>query len=546
MKHIKHIIIIRVMGIPSYFSFIVKNHHKIIKELSALNDRVDNFYLDCNSIIYDCVHKIDLDEIKDDMKSTIIINVFNKIEEYVNFIKPTNLLFISFDGVAPVAKLEQQRNRRYKSNYQTNMYNNIFTDKKIDKWNTASITPGTEFMKMLNEKIRKKFNNPAKYKLNKIILSLSDDYGEGEHKIFQYIRDTKEEHKNCTNVVYGLDADLIMLSLNHLPINNKIYLFRETPAFVNSINIELEPNKTYLLDIPELANTIIIDMNNGRIPTTEQGYNRLYDYIFMCFFLGNDFLPHFPSVNIRTTGIDKMFNAYCATIGMHEDENLTNGKVIYWRNVKKLVRFLADNEEDYLKTETHGRAKREAIKPPNKTMEDKWKLFENKPTYNRQREKIINVFNAGWESRYYKQLFDIEIDEIRKKQICVNYLEGIEWTMKYYTTGCPDWRWCYNYNYPPLLNDLIHYIPFFESEFIVNKPENPVNELVQLCYVLPRQSMTLLPEKLRIALLSNHDSWYKEDCDFIWAYCKYFWESHVDLPHIEIQKLEEFVCKTIS
>jgi len=533
------------MGIPSYFSFIVKNHHKIIKELSAFNDRMDNFYLDCNSIIYDCVHKIDLDEIKDDMKTAIIINVFHKIEEYVNFIKPTNLLFISFDGVAPVAKLEQQRNRRYKSNYKSNIYNNIFTDKKIDKWNTASITPGTEFMRMLNEKIRKKFNDPSKYKLNKIILSLSDEYGEGEHKIFKYIRDTKEDNINCTNVVYGLDADLIMLSLNHLPINNKIYLFRETPAFVKSINIELEPNKTYLLDIPELANTIIMDMNNGRIPTTEQGYNRLYDYIFMCFFLGNDFLPHFPSVNIRTTGIDKMFNAYCATIGMHEDENLTNGKVIYWRNVKHLVRFLADNEEGYLKTETHSRAKREAIKPPNKTMEDKWKLFENKPTYNRQREKLINVFHAGWEARYYKQLFDLEIDEIRKKQICVNYLEGIEWTMKYYTSGCPDWRWCYNYNYPPLLKDLIHYIPFFESEFIVNKPENPVNELVQLCYVLPRQSLSLLPDKLRMALLSNHDGWYKEDCDFIWAYCKYFWESHVDLPHIEIQKLEEFVYKTI-
>ena len=50
-------------------------------------------------------------------------------------------------------------------------------------------------------------------------------------------------------------------------------------------------------------------MNNNKKPTTQQEVNRLYDYIFS-FFLGNDFLPHFPSVNIRTRGIEILFNAY--------------------------------------------------------------------------------------------------------------------------------------------------------------------------------------------------------------------------------------------
>jgi 5'-3' exoribonuclease 2 len=135
----------------------------------------------------------------------------------------------------------------------------------------------------------------------------------------------------------------------------------------------------------------------------------------------------------------------------------------------------------------------------------------------------------------------LNIDDLRKQQICINFLEGLEWTMKYYTTGCPDWRWCYNYNYPPLLNDLLHYIPYFENEFIINKDPNPVNELVQLCYVLPKQSLNLLPTKLHDKLLEEHCDWYSADCEFIWAYCKYFWESHVDLPHIDISELELFV-----
>ena len=158
-------------------------------------------------------------------------------------------------------------------------------------------------------------------------------------------------------------------------------------------------------------------------------------------------------------------------------------------------------------------------------------------------EKHINPFKSNWQNRYYKCLFDIDIDEVRKKQICTNYLEGLEWTMKYYTTGCPDWRWCYNYNYPPLFSDLLHYIPVFDAEFVPNKKPAPVTELVQLAYVLPKQSLHLLPEKLYESLVLKHNDWYKADCEFVWSYCRYFWESHVQLPHIDIDELEKFVIE---
>ena len=524
------------MGIPSYFSYIIKNHAKLVKKLSNNTVIVNNLYLDCNSIIYDAVHNIDFTKLVVSDIETIINSVCCKIDEYIFQLKPNNIVYIAFDGVAPVAKLEQQRSRRYKSLYQNNISKSIFKDAKPDPWNTTAITPGTIFMKKLNECVRRKYNEPKKYNIDSFVLSPSDKYGEGEHKLFEFIRQFPELHKDKNTVIYGLDADLIMLSIHPLPVSENIYLFRETPHFIKSINSELEPDESYIIDIPELAKIITLDMNNG----VEQKINRVYDYIFLCFFLGNDFMPHFPSVNIRTGGVDKMMNAYKATIG-NTNEILTDGKKIYWNNVRKLVQHLANLEEENIKMETKVRDRREKQEMPDITPEDKFKRFDSIPQYERALEKYINPFKSNWQHRYYKCLFDVEIDETRRKQICTNYLEGLEWTMKYYTTGCPDWRWCYNYNYPPLFSDLLRFIPVFDATFVANKIAKPVSELVQLAYVLPKQSLHLLPEKLYNNLIKDHSDWYNADCDFVWAYTRYFWESHVELPNIDIDELEKYV-----
>lgn len=216
------------MGIPSYFSYIVKNHANIIRKFNN-TIRVNNLYLDCNSIIYDAVHNIDFTKLVETDIDTIIRAVCSKIDEYIALLKPDNTIYIAFDGVAPVAKLEQQRSRRYKSLYQNNISRSIFKDTKSDPWNTTAITPGTLFMKKLNDKIRSVYNNPKKYNATTIITSCSDECGEGEHKLFEHIRRFPDFHRELNTVIYGLDADLIMLSINHLPISTNIYLFRETP-----------------------------------------------------------------------------------------------------------------------------------------------------------------------------------------------------------------------------------------------------------------------------------------------------------------------------
>lgn len=562
------------MGIPSYFSHIVKSHRRIIKQFNN-SMKVDNLYLDCNSIVYDVVNHLDKQSINthiindnNDYNEYILNQVCISISNYISSIKPSEKVMIAFDGVAPIAKLEQQRNRRYKSWFQTQAFKKI--KNASDNWDTTCITPGTEFMKTLNRFVTRYFSNFKQFNVKEIIVSGSDEPGEGEHKIYEYIRINDVYHKTTTTVIYGLDADLIMLTLNHLHISKKMYLFRETPHFIKTIDNTLNPNELYVIDIPSLEEEIINHLMNVSSTNANANANQLtdcqrkckvFDYILICFMLGNDFLPHFPSINIRTNGIDILINAYKELF--KNNDNLTDGKIIIWKNFRKFISYLASNELKYLENEMTLRNKWERNTNTNRNRNNNnnrntnantqnnelEEQFMSLPIKNRELEKYINPGDNGWENRYYKVLFDIDIDDDRKKQICTNYLEGIEWTLKYYTTGCADWRWSYKYHYPPLLKDLLSYTPYFDAEFINNEghvKKAPVNEYTQLCYVLPRNSLHYLPKNIYDKLLHEYSHLYGLDYTFNWAFCKYFWESHVNLPHIDIKKIEQLVENSLS
>ena len=517
------------MGIPSFFSYIIKNHRNIIKEKTLL---VNNLYLDCNSIIYDSISKVDNFKSNDDFENILINIICNKISFYIKELSPTTNIFIAFDGVAPVAKLEQQRNRRYKSVIECKILN------KQDIWNTSSITPGTEFMNKLSKNIKKFFKNKNKFNVKNIIISTSEENGEGEHKIYEYIRNNPDYHKNTTTLIYGLDADLIMLTLNHLHIAPLIYLYRETPHFIKNIDDSLKPNKNYIIDIPLFSVILSKYLNNDKEPSSIQKKNRIFDYIFLCFLLGNDFLPHFPSLNIRTSGIESLMNAYRKIIG-NNNENLVNGSKIIWKNFRKIIIELANNEKELICQEYIKRDKQSNnIIKKNMKIDER---FNSIPLLDRSIEKYINPFENFWENRYYYTLFKINIDNERRKQISINYLEGLEWTLKYYTIGCVDWRWKYNYNYPPLLNDLIKYIPYFDTILILDNNNTSVSPLVQLSYVLPVKNLYLLPVKIQQLLLDKYKNIYTDTHNINWAFCKYFWESHIEFPHLSIEELENTI-----
>lgn len=527
------------MGIPSFFSYIVRNNSSIIKKIKS-DQIINNLYLDSNSIIYDSFHSIKkkYNGNKEEFELELIKKVCEKIEYYINEIKPNNRVIIAYDGVAPVAKMEQQRTRRYKSMLERKMKKVIYPDSENkEEWKTTAITPGTEFMTKLNELTEKYFKNSEKqYGLKEIIVSGSDKVGEGEHKIFEYLRNKKSHSSECT-FIYGLDADLIMLGLNHLPIAKHIYLYRETPEFIKSINSSLNPNESYVLDLPELSQAIVSTMNNGRKVNNKQQSNRLYDYIFLCFFLGNDFMPHFPAINIRINGIEIMINAYKKILG-NTNKNLTNGKEIYWNNVYELVSELSENEWNNIVSNNKVRerqSKRQYKKPEER--------YLNAPMLDREDELYIAPFIPNWQDRYYKTLFDSESTQEYRKKVSINYLEGLEWVMKYYTEGCIDWSWHYKYPYPPLLKDLVKYVPKWSVEFIKENNNKPVSPYTQLAYVLPKDSLKFLPINIYNQLIYKRGKNYKENCKLKWAFCRYIWEAHVDLPEIDIDELQDFILK---
>ena len=93
--------------------------------------------------------------------------------------------------------------------------------------------------------------------------------------------------------IYGLDADLIMLSLC---TGAEIYLLREDVYFG-----KVDTNSFLYLDIEELGEHLYNDIkysilermegeNDEEMPLEKQDI--VNDYICLCFLIGNDFLPH--------------------------------------------------------------------------------------------------------------------------------------------------------------------------------------------------------------------------------------------------------------
>ena len=513
------------MGIPSYFSYIIKNYPNIIRNLQYVQSiGLEHLYMDCNSLIYDAIRNNEYDpNQKTDFEERIIYQVIQNIKNIIAFIRPTKTIMIAFDGVAPFAKMQQQKTRRYKSQF--------MSDKETG-WNTSAITPGTEFMSTLSKYVYSAFMfNERYYNVKRIVVSCSDIEGEGEQKIVKDIR------SNCTKSdkisIYGLDSDLIMLGIFHLSYSQNIFVFREAPEFMKSsipIQVQNEESNLYFLDIYGLSESILTEMN-----CVISDKMRIYDYVFMCFLLGNDFLPHFPAMNIRTHGITALMDIYRLHIGSKNKYFISDTMIIQWNNVALFIEQIAKNEHQFLLNEYFVRDKWDKR---HWSHEEQPEILLNVPVIYREDEKYICPSEYGWEKRYYKTLFE---DDVSIKNICTNYIEGLEWVFKYYTSECPNWRWKYKYHYPPLFNDLVKFIPHFNMDFIKTPSNyNAFTPELQLSFVLPPKQLKLLPKSIHDFLITHYKEYYPERYEFKWAFCRYFWEAHPLLPEIPLELLEQW------
>lgn len=537
------------MGIPAYLSYIIRNYPGIVRAFSGGDGapKFNHMYFDSNSIVYDAYRQLQEEPNAVINDNTIIDKVILKIEHLIESICaaqqncPLNTIFIALDGVSPFAKITQQRQRRFRSSAAT-------TTDNTTSFSTIKITPGTEFMKLLTLRLTRHFSKfcggaaqrrEVKYSRSEVIISGSDIPGEGEHKIFQHIRENACGDADATYVIYGLDADLIMLSINHLYISQNIYIFRETPEFRDIASMKDVPYT--LLNISKLAKNI--ELHTGADAQS---------YIFLCFLLGNDFLPHFPALNLRTNGMDILLESYKKIIG--NSKLIKNGR-IQWRVLFRLLKYIASIEHELFieKTRDRDRQEKKYMHQPIREGDDPDLHI---PIIRRELEKYICPEEEGWETRYYRVLFDFTTfsgssaaaAQICAAQndisnICLNLLHGLEWTFKYYCGNCVDWRWKYNYHYAPLITDFIKYIPQFETDFFcAAAPRAALHPDIQLACVLPLKYLHLLPNYIREHIEKKYMSLYPqcEDIRYIWAYCRYNWESHLILPELTNEILDDF------
>lgn len=532
------------MGIPSYFSHIIRNYSNIIRGLQYFRqtDHVfHHLFMDCNSIVYDAVRDL-VDQYSpdttDEYEYSIIKQVVKRIQTYIKLISPNKSIFIAFDGVAPFAKMGQQRTRRYKSTI--NMYNGGDDANSPPAWNTSAITPGTTFMRKLSTEIYYEFNHAEhKYNVNNIHVSCSDHPGEGEHKLFDHLRKYPTLTENVA--LYGLDSDLIMLSIFNLNFCKNIYVFREAPEFLKSSIPVVNESKDELLflDTSSFSASILNEMN-----CIDHNYQRIYDYVFLCFLLGNDFLPHFPALNIRTHGIQVLLDIYRKSVGNRPGNFIiAEHKQIQWKNVNRIISEIAKCEHELLTIEYATRSKFDRRKFAESTKNDQNEIITNLPIIYRGVEHYICPSEAKWEERYYKCLFRNIRTNDYVKRVCTNYIEGLEWVYKYYSTGCIDWRWKYDYDYAPLFTDLYKHVPHFEQSFFSEKKSIntlPYSSSTQLAYVLPKPTLHLAPDKICSFIQRHYGELYPDTYTLQWAFCRYLWEAHPIIPEIPKHLLDQW------
>lgn len=513
------------MGIPHLYREIVKKDPSIIvNKIPACN----RLFLDFNGIIHNSANRIKSKYIENNnIEDLLFKEIIIQTNEIVSACKPSELLYIAIDGVAPLAKQHQQRKRRYLSAYTNQIINEFKDHNNIPylNWDSNQITPGTSFMINLNNYL-KEYYNTNKFDYT-VIVSGSDEVGEGEHKAIRYIKDQNLKQTNTEiDVIYGLDADLIMLTLT-CGVEN-IYLMREADPNFNYINIKrLRRNiSLYLYDSEDIC--------------------YMYDYVVICFLLGNDFLPNIPCLKLRFNGLTILCNTY-KEIYSKLQVNLVNYESnkykINYNFIKLLIETISKMEDKLMQEITIEYNKTNTNKPyasSSSPMEKLMSQIDDYPLKNKMTNLIDPVNNQKWRMSYYHYLFDDHTESTIKSSV-INYIEGLHWNINYYFNSEYSKTWHYSYNYAPCMTDLLKYISTIGANFAINFNDNHViTESMQLLMVLPPQSVNVIPDKLK-PYMQNIDygclHYYPKKFKLS-TYLKYFgWEMVPILPDINLNYL---------
>lgn len=572
------------MGIPAFYRWLTEKYPLItadvMEETPLLINGVsvpldtscpnpngiefDNLYLDMNGIIHPCFHPEGLPP--PTTYEEVFAAVFKYIDRIFSIVRPRKLLFMAIDGVAPRAKMNQQRSRRFRAARDAaDQALSIETDggivpeseegnlEQVKKLDSNVITPGTEFMDLLSSAlhyyIRLRMKEDLGWRGIKVILSDANVAGEGEHKIMSYIRLQRNLpgfDPNTRHCLYGLDADLIMLALASHEIHFSILredlgnastggksskekhrLMKrrklngdsdQVGKFAENIENHISGMKFQFLNVWILREYLAYDL---RIPDTTLKVDLervIDDFVFMCLFVGNDFLPHIPSLEISEGAIDLLMTVYkkeFAQMGGY----LTNSFEINLIRVEHFVQALGSHESAIFRRRNQMQKEREIrfqrISKRQQAFHSSKSLFDDGVSesskssvkletaplgQNRQNPRSVaikesNHFSSngtsavvdkiklgdeGWKERYYAEKFEAKSEDERdtiRRHAVFKYVEGICWVMRYYYEGVCSWQWFYPYHYAPFASDF-YGCDQLEIHFTLGEPFKPFDQLM--------------------------------------------------------------------
>jgi 5'-3' exonuclease len=404
------------MGIPLLFSYLSRRYKdsELLKKYIAECEECENLYLDYNGLIHKVINELTEKIEESDLMREIYTETINIFE----LVKPKKLMYIAIDGVAPRAKMNQQRMRRFKS---------AMGDTTESFFDRNKVTPGTEFMDKLSIYLKSKLKDYVKPLSIEIIFSDVNEKGEGEHKIMEYIRRNYATMKNDRNIIQGLDCDLVMLSMT---LDIKMKLLRES-------------SKGYIIfDVKQLRKFIMEDIieRTGKKLKEQRVLN---DFILITCLIGNDFITNLPTLKVKTNGINILLNVYSRLYKyriLNSDRYLMNeNKEIDLQLFSKYIKYLGDSENYYF----------------SKTKIDA----------------------KEYKKLYYLTYFKTENPKY-VKEVTKKYIETLQWIVEYYFKGVKDWRLYYPFYYSPFSGDFEGV--YEDKEFIIREEYKPIEQLVSV------------------------------------------------------------------
>jgi 5'-3' exonuclease len=501
------------MGLPQYLRHIIQRYPGVAS--AKLPERISRLFVDFNGIIHQGAVNA-----KDD--SDVIANTLQLTDKLIERVLPEDLVYLAIDGLAPFAKIVQQRSRRFVSAWRRSQREDL-------GWDTNAITPGTAFMASLGEALNERALETDR--ACEIEVSTSEDRGEGETKIFERLSATAGD---VVDVVYGADGDLLLRALLAFDpdTGRKIYVLRD------------EREGTLVVNVASLHAAISRDMCNGAAGVT--------DYVFLMELIGNDFVPQLSYLN------DKRF-AVPFLIALYQKHVVRKGQVLVrreekrwkadWRLMADIVRDIAAQEDARFHVSHerfYGLIGSGHVRPDER--------MDNLPMYDKlPREGFIAPRQPGWRRGYYFYLLGFRDHVAQCQCACLTYMQGLFWMFEYYFNHQRDREeadgWCYPHAYSPTARDLSIFLDdcidrgtlhdqVFAPAMHLKMPTRDTQ--FQLLLVLPPQSSHLLPERLRpivrdpcMGCVAFYPTTFR-----IHTYLKrYLWECHPLLPKLDLDLL---------